>query len=313
MMNPCDEGWLRISIAIPTLGREQVLLDTVQALLRQVPAAAEVLVVDQTPQHEPAVDSQLRRWNEAGAVRWLRLERPSVPSAMNHALHAAHHPVVLFLDDDIVPSAGLIAVHAAAYADPAVWAVTGQVLQPGQEPMEEARVPVGAGIREDLDFPFHSSGRREVHNCMAGNLSVRREQALAAGGFDENFVRVAYRFETEFCRRLWAHGGRVVFEPRASIRHLQAACGGVRSFGDHLTTWRPHHAVGDYYFTLRHGHGMEAAGYALQRLRKSLFNRHHLRRPWWIPLSLVAEGTGLLWAAWLRCRGHRNRTASREG
>src|SRR2546423_7403969 len=153
-----------VTVAIPTYDRGPVLTDTVAALLRQPPAAGEILVIDQTAEHEPAVARRLARWDALGFIRWLRRERPSVAAAMNHALVAARSPVVLFLDDDIVPAPGLVAAHAACYAAPDVWAVTGQVLQPGEAPSAARPVPARAGIWRDLNFPFNGTQPCEVRN-----------------------------------------------------------------------------------------------------------------------------------------------------
>jgi len=299
------ESQAPVSVAMPTYGREQVLVDTVAAVLALKPAAQELLVMDQTPKHGAGVAAQLRAWHAAGVIRWIHLRQPSVPGAMNRALQMAQHPIVLFLDDDILPGDGLLEAHRRNYTEGDVWAVAGQVLEPGQLPCPAVPRRPSGPLRSDLDFPFYSTERCQVMNCMAGNFSVRRDQALAIGGFDESYVRVAYRFETEFCRRLLKHGGKVVFEPRASVRHLKAGEGGIRSFGHHLTTWRPDHAVGDYYFALGYGLGIESLRYVASRLRKNLVNRHYLRRPWRIPMGMLAEGTACLWAIWLRLRGPR--------
>src|SRR5437773_1139796 len=159
-----------VTVAIPTYDRGPVLTDTVAALLRQTPAAGEIVVIDQTAEHEPAVARRLAGWEALGFIRWLRRERPSVPAAMNHALVAARCPVVLFLDDDIIPAPGLIAAHAACYADPKVWAVAGQVLQPGESPSPARPAPAREGICKDLNFPFSGTEPCAVLNCMAGNL-----------------------------------------------------------------------------------------------------------------------------------------------
>jgi GT2 family glycosyltransferase len=294
-----------ISIAIPTYRREEVLLQTINALRDQATRFKEILVMDQTPEHGAEVAAQLRDWHAARVIRWIHLSQPSVPGAMNRALQMAQHPIVLFLDDDVVPAEGLLEAHGWNYAEGDVWAVAGQVLEPGQLPCPAGPRRPSGPLRSDLDFPFHSTERCQVRNCMAGNLSVRRDQALAIGGFDESYVRVAYRFETEFCRRLLKHGGRVVFEPRASLRHLKAQEGGIRSFGHHLMTWRPFHAVGDYYFALGYGLGIESLGYLASRLRKTLINRHSLTRPWRIPIGMLIEAAACLWAIWLRLRGPR--------
>lgn len=307
-----------VSVAIPTFGRDSVLVATVAEVLQQTCQPAEVLVLDQTPRHEPETERRLGEWDSQGRIRWLRLAAPSITGAMNRALSEAACPVVLFLDDDVVPGPELVAAHARCYADESVWAVVGQVLQPGEEAQDVAPRGPRTGLRADLDFPFHSVRRCEVRSAMAGNLSVRRERALEIGGFDENFVRVAYRFETEFCRRIWRAGGKALFEPSAGIRHLRAERGGTRTHGDHLRSPRPDHSVGDYYFALRQGVTAETLLYVARRLARSVATRFHLRHPWWIPPKLVGELRGLGLAMRLAARGQKllhveNGKAAREG
>jgi GT2 family glycosyltransferase len=127
---------------------------------------------------------------------------------------------------------------------------------------------------------------------MGGNFSVPRSTALALGGFDENFMRVAYRFEAEFAHRWRQAGGRIWFEPAACLHHLKDGSGGTRSYGSHLTTWRPDHAVGAYYFSLR----SRQWGELLSRPWRAVATRHHLRHPWHIIGTWLAEAQGLWWA-----------------
>jgi len=293
-----------VSVAIPTFQRESVLIDTLEAL--QASGAGELLVVDQTPAHEPRTETRLREMDEGGRIRWLRLREPSIPRAMNVALLEATRPIVLFLDDDIEPASDLVAAHAASYGEGEdTWGVVGQVLQPGEMAAPASRPFRTSGLKAFLDFPFNSTEPTFVENVMAGNLSLRRDRALAVGGFDENFVGVAYRFETEFCRRLCRQGGRVLFQPRARIHHLRAAHGGTRAHGHHLTSASPAHGVGDYYFTLRQGLGLEAIAYILARPLRKVWARFYLRRPWWIPVGLIGELRAFLLALRLIRRGPR--------
>ncbi len=292
-----------ISIAIPTFGREQVLIESIRAVLALRPAPAELLVLDQTPQHETATRDALAAWDRSGAIRWIQLEQPSITGSMNLGLSMASQPIVLFLDDDIIPDPGLIAGHRSAYGAPDVWAVVGQVLQPQEQviraPVQRERGP----LRRDLLFPFNSDLPCFVHNCIGCNLSVRRDRILSIGGFDENFVDVAYRYETEFARRVWQRGGQVLFEPAASIRHLRASRGGTRSYGNHLQSMRPAHSVGDYYFALSQGLSADSAIYCLHRLARSTTTRYHLSHPWWIVPKLLGELWGLLYAVRLAMAG----------
>jgi GT2 family glycosyltransferase len=278
-----------LTVAIPTYRRERVLIDTVEFVLALKPKPAEVLVLDQTERHEPEIERQLQALARQGAIRWERLRIPSIPKAMNQGLLLATQGIILFLDDDIRPDPGLVRAHLQAHARGETL-VAGRVIQPWHE---------GVSFPDEEPFHFASVHPRWVKEFMGGNFSVRREAALALGGFDENFVRVAYRFEAEFANRLVSNGARIFFEPAACIHHLKVGVGGTRAYGNQFTTWLPDHAVGAYYHAIRSG----AVGEFLRRPFSAVATRYHLRHPWHIPGSLLAELTGLLWALWLCWRG----------
>src|SRR5712671_2732314 len=100
-----------ISVVIPTYERENVLLNSIEYLLHLDPAPGEILIVDQTVKHEPATSQILERHEREKKIRWIRLRKPSITQAMNVGLEQAVSDVILFLDDDIIPHANLIAAH----------------------------------------------------------------------------------------------------------------------------------------------------------------------------------------------------------
>lgn len=289
-----------ISIVIPTYGREAVLVDTLRALMAQPVRAADIIVVDQTPQHEPQTLQALQQWAASGDLRHVSFSPPSIPRAMNLGLLLARTPYVLFLDDDIVPAPGMIAALAQVLQqiDARTVCVAGQVLQPG-----EGVIPRSSW--RNSWFPFNSAEPAMIDDVMAGNLCVHRESAIRIGGFDENFRGAALRFESEFARRVRASGATIEFRPEVSMRHLRAERGGTRAKGTQLTTWRPHHSVGKYYFAFLGGIGPALAAVLIQPLR-AIRTRHHLAAPWWMPATLVAEFLGIGWALWLRLQGPRH-------
>jgi glycosyltransferase involved in cell wall biosynthesis len=270
-----------------------VVVDTIRHLRRQVPAPLEILVVDQTQDHPVEVARDLEALTRDGAIAWHRLAEPSIPAAMNHGLLAAKGDCVLFLDDDIEPCASLVQRHLDAQAEASL--VAGQVLQPGQE-----TEPLAAGEA----FRFNSPSPAWIKEFMGGNFSVNRARALALGGFDQNFVGAAYRFEAEFAHRFVQAVGLIRYEPAAAIRHLAVSTGGTRAHGHHLTTIRPGHSVGAYYYLLK-TRKPGWFGEALWRPIRAVRTRHHLRRPWWIPATLLAELRGLLLARRLLRSGPR--------
>lgn len=279
-----------VTVVIPTYRRERVLVQTIESLLALPIAPAEVVVVDQSERHEAATELALDALAAGGSVRIVKQAIPSIPAAMNRGLVEASNPIVLFLDDDVVPAASLVEAHWRAHQQAARRVVAGRVIQPwhadGSTPMEG----------------FSGTCRGEVTEFMGGNVSLERALALEVGGFDERFVRVAFRFEAELAARLRAAGARIEFEPDACLDHLKVSTGGTRSYGDHLRTFSPAHTVGEYYFLLR----TRPPGWGrrfLSRFARAGITRHHARRPWWIVPSLVAEAVGMIWATLLWASG----------
>lgn len=284
-----DEGMMpeaaeaRVSVVIPTFGRERVLIETIGHLLSLAEPADEIIVVDQTPQHEKDTEVALGLFQREQGVRVIRLRKPSITHAMNVGLQQATGDIVIFVDDDIQPLEGLIRAHRAAYAKPDVRLVAGRVLQPWHQDGSRA-----------LDG-LASESEGVVDEFIGCNFSVDRRWALRLGGFDERFVKVAYRYEAEFAARARRAGVPVQFVPLAALLHLRAERGGTRSYGDHLRAIGPAHSVGGYYFLLR----AKPAGWLWQLLSgpaRAVATRYHLNRPWFIPVMLVSHLFGLAWA-----------------
>ena len=284
-----------LSVVIPTYGREQVLLDSISALLDLIPPPEELIVIDQTLDHEVSTEVQLKNWASQKKLRWVRLMKPSITAAMNLGLLEAKGKRVLFLDDDIIPSPELLSAHLTAHYERPMDLIAGRVLQPWHnlQPDQEGAVP----------FLFNTLNAKPCSEFMGGNFSVSRSLAIEVGGFDQNFVRVAYRFEAEFAYRWQLAGYSIFYQPTALINHLRAQRGGTRAYGNHLTTNRPDHTVGLYYFRLRSQSFLNALLWSLVDLFKAPLNRHHLRRPWWIPITLLSHLRGLLWALKLNRMG----------
>jgi glycosyltransferase involved in cell wall biosynthesis len=280
-----------LSIVIPSYRRGEIVLETIRQLRAQQCRPKELLIIDQTELHPPEVEQELRAMHDSGAIVWRRLSEPSIPEAMNQGLLAASGKAVLFLDDDIQPDQALTCFHAATQAEAKL--VAGQVLQPGQS---------SNALSDGEAFRFNSAEPAWISEFMGGNFSVDREAAISIGGFDRNFVGAAYRFEAEFAHRFVAKYGPIRYEPRALIHHLAMASGGTRAHGHHLRTTKPSHSVGAYYFLLRTRRPGWLWELILRPLR-AVRTKHHLRRPWWIPLTFVAEARGLWWAIRLLAAG----------
>src|SRR5262245_19954060 len=121
-----------IVVAVPTVGRSQILIDTVTHLLRQSSAPAEILILDRSVDHTQSAQDAVLDWSQQGLIRWMRLPRPSIPAAMNEALLTSRSDVVLFIDDDVVPDDDLVLNHLKAHKRTGAAIVAGRVIQPWQ-------------------------------------------------------------------------------------------------------------------------------------------------------------------------------------
>lgn len=284
-----------LSVVIPTYGRDAVLVETITHLLSLRSPADEIVIVDQTERHDQATEAALTTMHSRGEIRWIRVDRPSITRAMNMGLVEACGDIVLFIDDDIIPRGELVESHRKAHASTEV-------------PPSERQVLAGRVLQ-----PWHVDGTRPpdrlasdepglVDEFIGCNFSLDREWAISIGGFDERFVRVAYRYEAEFGVRAQRRGARIRFVPDACIHHLRAERGGTRSYGDHLRTALPGHAVGLYYYLLRTRPPRWRRALLFSPFR-AFMTRFHIRHPWWIPAVLVAQVGGLAWAFVLFLRG----------
>lgn len=281
---------IKLSIVVPSYGREGVLVDTLDALSKLREPNIEIVLIDQTISHEPNVHSRLADWHSRSVIRWVSQSEPSIPAAMNRGALEAHGEILLYLDDDIVPDSHLLSTHVEAHGRSDGDIIAGRVLQPWHED-------------DHHSDPFTKRIPEVKNGFMGGNFSISRALLLELGGFDENFRGAAYHFECEFADRLLQSGHTIWYEPAALIRHLHHSTGGTRSKGHHLTSWNPRHPVGAYYYLFVSGRVKWRAAKALQRLFRSVMTRHHLKAPWYIPVTLVSEASGLCWALWLRFKG----------
>lgn len=197
---------------IPTRPGHGPAARCVRALLGQLTPEDEVIVsVD-----GPVADARLESLAADGRVRLVRGEPVGPGGARNRALDEARGGVVVLLNDDVVPQAGLVEAHVAAHGDP-----DGAAMVLGSAPWgvgADDRV-IDRLVRETSWIFFYDRmsanepGRDwGFRHAWTLNLSLPREAAVR---FDE---RLAYPMLDDL-EWAWRVGLPVRYRPGAAAVH----------------------------------------------------------------------------------------------
>jgi Predicted glycosyltransferases len=212
-----------LSVIVVTYRREKVLRDTIKGLLQQAYPEWELLIVDQSPFHEPETRAFLAALPPPARV--LHLDRTGMCYARNRGILETRGDVVLFCDDDVIPGKDLLVAHARHYGDPRVGGVTG----PDHLDLKRAKGPLY--MQSDCEVAVRPvpDTAISVDSVVGCNMSFRRRALVEVGGFDEGFIGRAHREETDASWRVRDLGYRLLYDPAARVEHLAWPSGGSRS------------------------------------------------------------------------------------
>jgi len=215
-------GVPEISIVVPTLDRPRHLAATLAGLEAAcVGLDAEVLVVADASEPDPSrVAAEVSRRNLD--ARCIAAPRRGASAARNIGWRSAHSPLILFLDDDLVASAELVAAHLAAHRREPVETigVLGHVRWAPRLKVTPLMRWVEHGIQ--FDYPGIKGSTAGWGRFYTTNVSVKRSVLEQVDGFDEERFPFMYE-DLDLGYRLHQKLGFVLlYERRAVGDHLQA-------------------------------------------------------------------------------------------
>jgi peptidoglycan/xylan/chitin deacetylase (PgdA/CDA1 family)/GT2 family glycosyltransferase len=259
---------IRISVIIPTYNRRHVLERTLPGVLAQdfPPQDYEVIVVMDGSTDDTA--ELLRDLKPKCSLRVLESQHLGAGAARNLGIRAAVGELVLFLDDDLITTPGLVRQHYSAHAgaDPSV--VQGRMyIAPDssqtiiRNAIERIGVDYYARISPDMGLRFPEGMSSVYVLSYLVNSSMPRDVLVRCGGFDEQFLAAE---ELDLGLRLWKMGLSFRYRPdaivyeyyvKSSAAYLQSqaralGAGDLRASRKHyeyrpycgLSTWAESHA-----------------------------------------------------------------------
>lgn len=207
-----------ISVVVPTYNRLETLEYVLPTLLAQdlAPSEFEVLVCDSMSTDGTAEFLAATRERHPN-VRHLPGPYSGRAAARNAGIDAAQGAVVLFNDSDIFASPDLLSQHLRHHRAQRGIAVVGLEVQ----------------VKDRDDYAYkreHPQARGYLHKptrkklpwlyFLTGNASVRREDLVRVGRFDESFTGYGHE-DLELGYRLEHAGITILYEPNAINYHCQ--------------------------------------------------------------------------------------------
>ncbi len=137
--------------------------------------------------------------------------------ARNNGVAQARGRIILFIDDDILPDADLVQVHARSHESAGY---TDMVLGPMLTPKDYKLSPWVAWEQAMLERQYWRMARGiylpTSRQFYTGNASLKRDFFFMNGCFDPQFRRAE---DVEFAYRAEKNGGHFIFNPQAKGYH----------------------------------------------------------------------------------------------
>ena len=210
----------RVSIVIPTLGRYELLRRVLDRLDRQTapPESFDLVVAADAKEERLDLLEELAA-GRPYAGRVVHAQRPGASSARNTGWRAALAPLVLFVDDDILPEPALVAEHLdwhEQHPEEAV-GVLGHVRWADELKVTPFMRWLEYGIQ--FDYPNIDGIEAGWGRFYTANASVKRALIERVGGFEEERLPFGYE-DLDVALRMHEHGFRLLYNRAAVAEHV---------------------------------------------------------------------------------------------
>ena len=215
---------VKISVVIPTRNRCNQLRDAIVSTRNQTfsPDSYEIIVVDNASTDDTR--ELVERLNQDGGkpIRYMYEPRPGLHWARHAGARAAQGEILAYTDDDGAPTPGWVAALAQAFAETDCAAVGGPVHVCWlSEPPWWATKLYGFA---HLDYGSERLELKWPHTIYGPSFAVRKSFLFEVGGFNPDtsvLDRLVGDGEVGLCRKIYAAGGKIVYEPGALVYHQQ--------------------------------------------------------------------------------------------
>jgi cellulose synthase/poly-beta-1,6-N-acetylglucosamine synthase-like glycosyltransferase len=226
---------LPVSVIMPVRNEERDLAESVSSVLSQDYAGPLELVLAVGPSKDKTLAIAERLAGLDSRVTVVANPSGQIPSALNAAIGAAKHDVLLRVDGHALLPPGYIATAVRTLEETGAVNVGGIMAAEGTTPFQRAVAwamtsPAGVGSAK-----YHTGGQPGPAESVY--LGTYRRSALdGVGGWDENYLRAE---DWELNHRIRAAGGLIWFQPEMRVSYRpRATLSALGSQYFHYGRWR---------------------------------------------------------------------------
>lgn len=208
---------LKLTVVLPTYNRLFQLKSVLSGFEKQTYPLDQFEIIVVSDGSTDGTDEYLQNLQTPLLLKILRQQNGGAAAARNTGIAHARSDLIMFIDDDVVPSSELINEHMRMHeSDGEEIVVIGPMLTPPDYEMK----PWVAWEQAMLYKQYHALqvGEYEptARQFYTGNTSLKRICLQASGGFDVDFLRAE---DVELAYRLSDQGLKFVFAPDAIGYH----------------------------------------------------------------------------------------------
>jgi len=203
-----ESGTLRLTAIVPARNAAATLGRCLDALLAQVSADDEVIVVDDYSTDET---SEIASRYDVNVIRLS--SHQGVSAARNRGAQLARAPVLFFVDADVVVAPGTVTRAHTMMSKPDVGAVIGSY---DDDPGASSTI---SRFKNLAHHYFHQHSSAEAITFWGACGLVRRESFFALGGFNE-YRRLSIE-DVELGYALAAQGFQIILDRDLQVKHLK--------------------------------------------------------------------------------------------
>ena len=215
---------MKISVIIGTYNQKNTLKLVLESFFKQSLPHSEYELVIVDSFSNDGTDAMIESLRPPCRLNYLRKENRGKAAARNFGASQAKADIILLTDADMVADKDLLTNHLNAHEKHGHLSVEGQTFNLKKEIKAEELAPHHPEVEPYIKERIKAGREMKWAYFLSGNLSLKKQDFIQAGGFDENFSGYGWE-DIELGYRLHSMKIPLIYVPKAVNYHFHIVTG----------------------------------------------------------------------------------------